>query len=120
MLKADGERYNQAEIGRGLADAYKAQAEVVGPERLAVIKVMEQVASGEVKIVPDLLITGENGKGGNLFNTWLATMLSSEIKRQQIEKQQVEKLQVEKLQVEKLQVEERQIEERQDEEQQRE
>lgn len=48
---------------------------------------MEQVACGEVKIVPDLLITGEDGKGGNLFNTWLATMLSSEIKKQQVEKE---------------------------------
>jgi len=113
MLKADGERYNQAEIGRGLADAYKAQAEVVGPERLAVIKVMEQVASGEVKIVPDLLITGEDGKGGNLFNTWMATMLSSEIKRQQVERLQIEKLQVEKLQVEEQQIEEQQVEEQQ-------
>ncbi len=108
MLKADGERYNQSEIGKGLADAYQVQAEVVGPERLAVIKVMEQVASGKVKIVPDLLITGENGKGGHLFNTWLATMLSSEVKKQQVEKRQIEKQQIEKLEVEKLQVEKRQ------------
>ncbi len=101
MLKADGERYNQSEIGKGLADSYQAQAEVVGPERLAVIKVMEQAACGKVKIVPELLITGENGKGENLFNTWMATMLSSEVKKQQVEKLQIEKLQIEKLQVEK-------------------
>jgi regulator of protease activity HflC (stomatin/prohibitin superfamily) len=75
---ADGTAYQNRETGKGIADAYEAQAKVVGPERLALLKVMEQVATGKIQIVPNFLVSsGEKGDGGNLFNTWIATMLAS-------------------------------------------
>jgi uncharacterized membrane protein YqiK len=78
ILVADGQKYANAETGKGTAEAYEAQAKVVGPERLAFIKIMEQVSAGQVKIVPDLSVSGD-GQGGNLFNTWIATMLAKQV-----------------------------------------
>ncbi len=73
--KADGVAYEQREVGKGTADAYRAQNEVLGPELLALLKVLKEVADGKVKITPDVLVTGGDNQGGGLFNAWLATML---------------------------------------------
>ncbi len=72
--KADGVAYEQHEVGKGTADAFKFQADVIGPERLALLRVLEQVADGKVKITPDVLVSGGE-QGANLFSAWLATML---------------------------------------------
>ncbi len=77
--EADGEAYKQRETGKGVADAYEAQAKVIGSDKLAFIKVINEIATGQIKIVPDFLITGE-AQGGNLFNTWIATMLTDRFK----------------------------------------
>ncbi len=73
--KADGVAYEQHEVGKGTAAAFKFQADVIGPERLALLRVLEQVAAGNVKITPDVLVGGQDGQSGNLFSAWLATML---------------------------------------------
>jgi hypothetical protein len=36
---------------------------------------MEKVSEGQIRITPDFLVTGE-GTTGNLFNAWLAQMVS--------------------------------------------
>ena len=66
--------YKQHEIGKGVVDAYDAQAKVIGPDKLAIIKVVNEIATGKIKIVLDFFVTGE-AQGGNLFNTLIATML---------------------------------------------
>lgn len=73
--RADGDAYQQREVGRGTADAYKAQADVLGSQATAILKALAEVASGSVKIVPDVLVTGNQGQQGNLFNAWLANMM---------------------------------------------
>ena len=83
--EADGEAYKQRETGKGVADAYDAQAKVIGPDKLAIIKVVNEIATGQIKIVPDFLVTGDV-QGGNLFNTWIATMLADRSK-EKIEKE---------------------------------
>jgi uncharacterized membrane protein YqiK len=76
-LRADGEAEAVRKVGEATADAYKAQSEVVGPERLAVLKVLEQVASGEIKITPDVMVSGGgDGVDGGLFSAWMASMLA--------------------------------------------
>lgn len=82
--KADGESYSQEKVGEGTAKAYLAQAEALGSNNLALIKLMQEISIGKIKIVPDFLVTGES-QGGNIFNTWMATMLASEVKKQQSE-----------------------------------
>ena len=86
--EADGKAYENSETGRALAEAYKAQADVVGPNYLALMKIMELVASGQIKITPDFLIQGGGGTGGEsnlLFNTWMANMIKSQTEVKKIE-----------------------------------
>jgi hypothetical protein len=73
--KADGESYQKEMVGKAVAKAYNAQAEVIGRGNLAAIQLMEKVSEGQIRITPDFLVTGE-GTTGNLFNTWLAQMVS--------------------------------------------
>jgi len=62
-------------VGKAVAKAYNAQAEVIGRGNLAAIQLMEKVSEGQIRITPDFLVTGE-GTTGNLFNAWLAQMVS--------------------------------------------
>ena len=88
--KADGSAYEQREVGKGTADAFKFQSDVIGPARLALLRVLEQVASGKVKITPDVFVSGADGQNGNLFSAWLATMLQSDkVIKKQAEKESV-------------------------------
>ena len=64
-------------VGKAIAKAYNAQAEVIGKQNLAAIQLMEKVSEGQVRITPDFLVTGE-GTSGNLFNAWLAQMVSNQ------------------------------------------
>lgn len=90
--EADGKAYENIQTGEGLAKAYKAQAEVVGPDNLAKLKIMEQVAGGNVKIVPDFLIQGSGDQSGNLFQAWMANMVKDQVMvKEQVEKKPVEK-----------------------------
>jgi uncharacterized membrane protein YqiK len=87
--EADGEAYKNRETGKGMADAYKAQAEVIGPDKLALIKVIEQVSAGKIKIVPDFLIQGGSGEqSGNLFNAWMANMVKDQTEKKKEEKKE--------------------------------
>ena len=88
-FEADGVAYKNREEGQGLADAYKAQAEVIGPDKLALIKVVEQVSSGKIKIVPDFLIQGSGGdQSGNLFNAWMANLVTDQITKKKEKKEE--------------------------------
>jgi uncharacterized membrane protein YqiK len=85
--KADGVSYEAQKVGEGTAAAYKAQTDVLGPERIAAIKLIQEIAAGKVTITPNVLVSGgENNQGGNLFNAILATWLTKETT--QIAKQQ--------------------------------
>lgn len=87
--EADGVAYKQKEEGKGLADAYKAQADVIGADKLALIKVIEQVSTGKIKIVPDFLIQGGSGEqSGNLFIAWMANMVKEQEEKKRSEKKE--------------------------------
>jgi len=77
--KADGVSYEAQKVGEGTAAAYKAQTDVLGPERIAAIKLIQEIAAGKVTITPNVLVSGgENNQGGNLVNAILATWLTKE------------------------------------------
>lgn len=80
QTKATGEAEAIRQVGEATADAYKAQSEVVGPARLAVLKALQEVASGKIQITPSVLVNGssQDGQSGNLFTAWLATMLKED------------------------------------------
>jgi len=71
---ADAKAYEQREVGKGVAEAYAAQAQVIGPTATAAIKVVNEVGVNNVKITPDILISAAGGDQGatSLLSTWLA------------------------------------------------
>jgi regulator of protease activity HflC (stomatin/prohibitin superfamily) len=71
---ADGKAYDQREVGRGVADAYAAQASVIGPSATAALKMVNEVGANGVKITPDIFISAAGGDQGSmsLLSTWLA------------------------------------------------
>ena len=74
--KADGEAFAQERVGQAIASAYKAQADVVGSDKVAAIKLMQEIANGKVVITPNVQVTsGNDGQGGNLFNALMAKWL---------------------------------------------
>jgi uncharacterized membrane protein YqiK len=77
--QADGLAYEAQKVGEGTAAAYKAQTDVLGPERIAAIKLIQEIAAGKVTITPNVLVSGgENNQGGNLVNAILATWLTKD------------------------------------------
>lgn len=78
-IKADGDAAAIRRVGEAQADAYHAQADVLGSDRIALVKVMEQVANGAVRITPDTLVTASGTDGqalSPLLSAYLATLLS--------------------------------------------
>ncbi len=77
---ADGDAYQNIEVGKAVAKAYQAQSEVIGPNILGIIKSLEKVSEGKIKITPDVLVQG-NDQGGHLFSAWLATVLNEQLSK---------------------------------------
>lgn len=91
-FKAEGDAYAQEKVGEGTAKAYELQADAIGKNNLALIKLLETIATGKVKIVPDFLIQGGDNQSGNLLNAWLATMMKEQVeKSKEVKKEVVQK-----------------------------
>jgi uncharacterized membrane protein YqiK len=84
--KADGQSYESQRVGEGMAAAYKAQTDVIGPERVAAIKLIQEIAAGKVLITPNVLVSGEGNTGGGLLNAILATWLGQNTSKKAEEK----------------------------------
>jgi regulator of protease activity HflC (stomatin/prohibitin superfamily) len=77
ILVADGNSYKSKIEGDGIASAYNAQKEAIGQQNVAIIKLIQEIAAGKIQIVPQVLVGGgESSTSGNLFNAWLAQMMT--------------------------------------------
>jgi uncharacterized membrane protein YqiK len=74
--KADGSAYEQEQVGKAIASAYHAQTDVLGAERVAALKLIEEVANGKIVITPNVLVTGSGDQGASLFNAILAKWIN--------------------------------------------
>ncbi len=72
--------------GDGIAAAYVAQKEAIGQQNVAVIKLMQEIAAGNIQIVPQVLVGGEGSASGNLFNAWLSQMISQNVPKTEADK----------------------------------
>jgi uncharacterized membrane protein YqiK len=90
QIRAEGDATAVRKVGEAQADAYRKQAEVLGPQRIALLNVLEGVAAGKVKIVPDVQVTGGDGAqvGGNLLTAWLATMMTDGEKKSRLKQEE--------------------------------
>jgi hypothetical protein len=71
---AEGDAYQNREVGKAIAQAYEAQSNVIGPQILGTLKAFKEIADGNIKITPDVLVTG-GADGGNLINALLAMLI---------------------------------------------
>lgn len=72
-IKAVGEAEAAATEAKGLAQAkaYDAQREAIGPESTALVAALSEISDGNVKITPDIMVSG----GGGTFEALGATLL---------------------------------------------
>ncbi len=59
------------EQGKSKAAAYKLEVEAMGQENFGKIKVIEQIAAHNIKLIPDNIIMGGGAEGGSLLNSFL-------------------------------------------------
>lgn len=53
--------------GKGIAEGYEAQKKALTPEGIVAIEIAKQIASGNVKVTPDILIQGGSSDGAGVM-----------------------------------------------------
>lgn len=76
---AEGEKI--AAVGQATAEAYTQQAKAVGQYPLSIIEIMKQIAGGNIKITPEILVQGGNGADNsstsNVLSAFIASLMAS-------------------------------------------
>jgi regulator of protease activity HflC (stomatin/prohibitin superfamily) len=77
-IVADGTAAAIRRVGEAQADAYHAQADVIGSDKVALIKTVDLLQAGKVRITPDTLVMAGGGADGanTMFSAYLATLLA--------------------------------------------
>jgi regulator of protease activity HflC (stomatin/prohibitin superfamily) len=87
ILVADGNSYKSKIEGEGIASAYNSQKDAIGQQNVAIIKLIQEIAAGKIQIVPQILVGGgEGSSSGNLFNAWLAQMMTQNVSKAEKDK----------------------------------
>jgi uncharacterized membrane protein YqiK len=84
VKQASGEAEAVRLVGDGKADAYRAGVEALGPEGYRALQLMQLIGEGQVRIVPDVSVTGGNGAG--LAEALLALLTRGQVGPKQSEK----------------------------------
>ena len=53
-------------IGKSTAESYKLQVSAMGDDNFTKYKITEEIGKGNIKVIPDVLITGTNGSEGGI------------------------------------------------------
>jgi len=53
-------------IGKSTAEAYQLQVSAMGGDNFTKYKITEEIGKGNIKVIPDVLITGSNGSEGGI------------------------------------------------------
>lgn len=64
-------------VGQATAEAYQQQAGALGQYPMSIIEIMKQVAQGQVKITPDILVQASGKEGDANANNVLAAFIAS-------------------------------------------
>ncbi|HQQ63202.1 MAG TPA: SPFH domain-containing protein [Pseudomonadales bacterium] len=71
----DAEASKILAIGKATAEAYELQNKAIGGTGVTAIEISKQIAAGNIKITPDLLVQGGDGIGG-LLSTYLMQIVT--------------------------------------------
>ena len=69
-------------IGEANAESYKKQVVAMGEDNFTQLKVVEQIAEGKIKIIPELLITGGDGNSGSPISALLGMELLGMVRKE--------------------------------------
>jgi uncharacterized membrane protein YqiK len=53
-------------VGKSTAEAYELQVKAMGGDNFTKFKITEEIGKGQIKIIPDLIVSGEGGSNGSL------------------------------------------------------
>lgn len=81
---AEGEKIMA--IGKSTAEAYELQVKAMGEGNFTRLKVMEEISRGNVKIIPDLIISGGEGNGDGSLSGLMGLQLLQMLRDQKTEK----------------------------------
>jgi regulator of protease activity HflC (stomatin/prohibitin superfamily) len=85
IIKADGDAAAVRRVGEAQADAYHAQADVIGSDRVALLGSFDRLRYVQPEVITPRVLVMSDGKGeGNsntILTTYLATLLSGESAR---------------------------------------
>jgi len=76
-LRADGDADAIRATGNAKAEAYRVGVESLGPESYALIQLMQIIGERNVRVVPDVAVTGATGANG-LLDALMALMVKKE------------------------------------------
>ncbi|MFN8527683.1 MAG: SPFH domain-containing protein [Anaerolineae bacterium] len=81
-LRANGEADSIRARGEAQADAYKAGADAIGSQGYTAVQLMQLIAEGKVRIIPDIIV-GANGQGGTngMVEALLGMALSNQLQQ---------------------------------------
>lgn len=74
ILQAEGDAKRIELTGEAQAKAYQLQTDVLGADKTAMLKALDEIGVRNIKIVPDILVTGSQGDT-SLFSTYMATLM---------------------------------------------
>lgn len=74
-LTGDAEAGKILAIGKSTAEAYELAVKAIGGENFTKFKITEELAKGNVKLIPDVLIGGNGNGGGNAMDGLLGLKL---------------------------------------------
>ena len=66
-------------IGKATAEAYQRQVDAMGADNFSKFKITEEIGKNNIKIIPEVLITGNDG-GGNSISGLVAVQLMDHLK----------------------------------------
>ncbi len=53
-------------IGKSTAEAYELQVKAMGGDNFTKFKITEEIGKGNIKIIPEIIVSGDNGSNGSL------------------------------------------------------
>lgn len=80
IIAAEAEAEQIALVAEAKAQAYRMISEVVGPQNAALLEIMKMVATDNIQITPDVMVSGNGSTAEALMGTMLKGMLDKEAK----------------------------------------
>jgi uncharacterized membrane protein YqiK len=68
-------------IGLAEAEVTKQKTEAMGTEQYAIVRVAEALASNGIKLVPEILVNGQNGGGNGMIDALIGTEMLKKLQR---------------------------------------